>query len=201
MRKIQNLYQVLMQKPLMTEPESSPGIKNKTKKTISSCVALSTKSLTPYRSTEVNILYMEKITIGKLAVMAGVGVETVRFYQRKDLLREPDAPGSIRTYNEEDAQRIIFIKKAQELGFSLAEVKELLELNTRPRITCGSVKKKTIDKLAEIEKKIEDLQLIKASLVRLSCACDSKHDNYRQYKVQECFEIGLKCEGQEIKNG
>ncbi len=137
---------------------------------------------------------MEKITIGKLAEMAGVGVETVRFYQRKELLREPEASGSVRTYNEEDAQRIIFIKKAQELGFSLAEVKELLELNTKPRVTCGTVKKKTIDKIAEIDQKIADLQKMRVSLVKLSCACDSKHDNYKQYKVQECFAIGLNCD-------
>ena len=137
---------------------------------------------------------MEKITIGKLAQMAGVGVETVRFYQRKELLREPEAPGSVRTYNEEDAQRIIFIKKAQELGFSLAEVKELLELNTKPRVTCGTVKKKTLDKITEIDQKIADLRKMRDSLERLSCACDSKQDNYKQYKVQECFAIGLNCD-------
>lgn len=137
---------------------------------------------------------MEKITIGKLAQMAGVGVETVRFYQRKELLREPEAPGSVRTYNEEDAQRIIFIKKAQELGFSLAEVKELLELNTKPRITCGTVKKKTIDKIAEIDQKIADLQKMRSSLVKLSKACDSSQDNFKQYKVQECFDFGLNCD-------
>ena len=136
---------------------------------------------------------MEKITIGKLAQMAGVGVETVRFYQRKELLREPETPGSVRTYNEEDAQRIIFIKKAQELGFSLAEVKELLELNTKPRVTCGTVKKKTLDKIAEIDLKIADLQKMRVSLEKISCACDSKQDNYKQYKVQECFNIGLNC--------
>lgn len=137
---------------------------------------------------------MEKITIGKLAQMAGVGVETVRFYQRKELLREPEAPGSVRTYNEEDAQRIIFIKKAQELGFSLAEVKELLELNTKPRVTCGTVKKKTLDKITEIDLKIADLQKMRDSLEKLSCACDSKQDDYKQYKVQECFAIGLNCD-------
>lgn len=137
---------------------------------------------------------MEKITIGKLAEMAGVGVETIRFYQRKELLREPTAIGAFRTYSEEDAQRIIFIKKAQELGFSLLEVKELLELNTRPRVTCGTVKKKAIDKIAEIDQKIIDLQKIRVSLTKLSCACDSKQDNYKQYKVQECFEMGLKDE-------
>ncbi len=127
--------------------------------------------------------------------MAGVGVETVRFYQRKELLREPESSGSFRSYTEEDAQKIIFIKKAQELGFSLAEVKELLELNTKPRLTCGTVKKKTLEKINEIDQKIEDLLKMKASLVKLSCACNSQQDSYKQYKVQECFELGLGLEG------
>lgn len=136
---------------------------------------------------------MEKITIGKLAEMSGVGVETVRFYQRKNLLREPKTTGGFRTYNEEDAQRIIFIKRAQELGFTLAEVKELLELNTKPRITCGTVKIKTKEKLKEIEAKIADLNRMKMLLEKLSNACDASQDEIRQFKVQECFSFGLDC--------
>jgi MerR family mercuric resistance operon transcriptional regulator len=136
---------------------------------------------------------MEKITIGKLAEMAGVGVETVRFYQRKELLREPKSTGAIRTYSNEDAEKIIFIKKAQELGFSLAEIKELLELNTKPRITCASVKQKTLKKVKEIEEKINDLQKMKNSLEKLSCACDASQDQIKQFKVQECFSVGLNC--------
>jgi DNA-binding transcriptional MerR regulator len=136
---------------------------------------------------------MEKITIGKLAEMSGVGVETVRFYQRKELLREPPASGGFRTYNEDDAQRILFIKRAQDLGFTLSEVKELLELNTKPRVTCGTVKIKTQAKITEIEEKIADLQRMKASLEKLACACDASQDRIKQYKVQECFDAGLNC--------
>ena len=136
---------------------------------------------------------MEKITIGKLAEMAGVGVETIRFYQRKELLREPKLTSGFRTYSEEDAQRIVFIKKAQDLGFTLNEVKELLELNTKPRQTCGTVKTKTQAKIAEIEEKVADLQRMKASLERLANACDASQDTIKQYKVQECFAAGLDC--------
>lgn len=136
---------------------------------------------------------MEKITIGKLAEMAGVGVETVRFYQRKELLREPKSNGTVRTYSEDDAQRIIFIKRAQDLGFTLSEVKELLELNTKPRMTCGTVKIKALAKIQEIETKIADLDRMKASLTKLACACDAGQDKIKQYKVQECFEAGLDC--------
>lgn len=136
---------------------------------------------------------MEKITIGKLAEMAGVGVETVRFYQRKSLIREPKATGAFRTYSEEDAQRIMFIKRAQELGFTLNEVKELLELNTKPRMTCGTVKVKTEAKIQEINSKIADLNRMKDSLEKLACACDGSQDQVKQYKVQECFAAGLGC--------
>jgi len=138
---------------------------------------------------------MEAMTIGKLAESAGVGIETIRFYQRKKLLREPKAVGAFRIYSDEDAQRIIFIKKAQELGFTLSEVKELLELNTKPRVTCGAVKTKTLEKIEEIKTKIADLERMKSSLEKLSCACDASQDSIKQYKVQECFDIGLdfKC--------
>lgn len=136
---------------------------------------------------------MEAMTIGKLAELAGVGVETVRFYQRKKLLREPKATGAFRTYNEDDAQRITFIKKAQELGFTLSEVKELLELNTKPRATCGTVKSKTVTKIEEIKTKISDLERMKSSLEKLACACDASQDSIKQYKVQECFDFGLGC--------
>jgi MerR family mercuric resistance operon transcriptional regulator len=136
---------------------------------------------------------MEKITIGKLAEKSGVGVETVRFYQRKELLREPKASSGFRTYSEEDAQRIVFIKRAQDLGFTLSEVKELLELNTKPRVTCGTVKSKTTAKIKEIEEKIADLNRMKTSLEKLASACDASQDNIKQYKVQECFDVGLYC--------
>lgn len=137
---------------------------------------------------------MEKITIGKLAEMSGVGVETVRFYQRKELLREPKISTGIRTYTEEDSQRILFIKRAQNLGFTLNEVKELLELNTKPRSTCGTVIIKTQEKLKEVEKKIKDLERMKTSLQKLANACHANQDNIKQYKVQECFSIGLEVD-------
>lgn len=136
-------------------------------------------------------LGMEKLTISKIAEMAGVGVETVRFYQRKELLREPKAVGAFRIYLPEDAQKIIFIKRAQDLGFTLNEVKELLELNTKSRVTCSTVKLKTERKIKEIEDKVADLHRMKKSLTQLACACDGDQDQIKQYKVQECFEIGL----------
>jgi MerR family mercuric resistance operon transcriptional regulator len=136
---------------------------------------------------------MEKITISKLGLMASVGVETIRFYQRKELLREPKKTETYRIYNEEDVQRIIFIKKAQDLGFTLKEVKELLELNIKPRNTCSTVKKKADQKISEIENKITALKNMRDSLAQLSCACDFGIDSVKQYKVQECFDSVAGC--------
>jgi len=80
----------------------------------------------------------EKMTIGVLAKLAQVGVETVRFYERKGLIQQPIKTLSFREYTETDARKIRFIKHAQELGFTLDETKELLEMkvctkSTRPR--------------------------------------------------------------------
>lgn len=136
---------------------------------------------------------MEKLTIGKLAKNSGVGVETVRFYQKKGLIREPKANGAYRTYSEEDALKIVFIKKAQELGFTLNEVKELLEINKRPRTTCSVVKNKAEQKVAEIEQKISDLKKMRDSLKSLINCCDESLDLTRDFKVQDCFDYKEKC--------
>jgi MerR family transcriptional regulator, mercuric resistance operon regulatory protein len=136
---------------------------------------------------------MEKITIGLLAKKSGVGIETVRFYQRKNLIREPNKSGSIRLYSQEDIERIIFIKRAQELGFSLAEIKDLLEINTKNRQTCTMVKKKTMEKISQVEAKINDLLKMKEGLTALACACDEGQDLVKQFKVQECFAKGNSC--------
>ena len=69
------------------------------------------------------------LTIGKLAEAGGVGVETVRFYQRKGLLRTPDRSGGVRRYGEEDRRRLRFIRQAQTAGFTLGEIAELLDLD------------------------------------------------------------------------
>ncbi len=100
---------------------------------------------------------------------------------------------STTTIKEDDAQRIIFIKRAQDLGFTLSEVKELLELNTKPRMTCGTVKAKTEAKIHEIETKVADLNRMKTSVEKLACVCDASQDSIRQFKVQECFDVGLNC--------
>lgn len=137
---------------------------------------------------------MTRFTIGKLARASGVGVETVRFYERKGLITRPLAQAGYRTYAGEDARRIRFIKRAQELGFTLKQIKGLLELNAAPRSTCADVKRHTDAKLEEVEQKIRDLRKMKRSLKTLSNACGESKKAVANCRVLNCFEPGWRCD-------
>lgn len=137
---------------------------------------------------------LKSLTIGRVAEAAGVGVETIRFYERKGLIRRPERNGaSFRHYHPEDPTRIRFIKRAQDLGFTLREIKELLELHSRPRTTCGDIREKADSKIEEIEAKIRDLRKMKGSLARLSGACGDGKKALAQCRVLDCFESGFSC--------
>ena len=112
---------------------------------------------------------MTDLTIGQLAKGAAVGVETVRFYQRKGLLNEPPRAGGIRRYDEQDVQRLRFIKRAQAAGFTLAEIGELLALDAgEDRARARTLAEQRI---AALEEKIAELQAAKAALSRLAGEC------------------------------
>lgn len=112
------------------------------------------------------------LTIGTLAKLAGVSVETLRFYQRRGLLGEPDKPyGSIRRYGQADIARVRFVKAAQRLGFSLDEVAGLLTLDDGAH--CDDARQLAELKLADVRGRLADLRRIEkvlASLVRDCCA-------------------------------
>ncbi len=113
---------------------------------------------------------VDNLTIGGLAKEAGVSVETIRFYQRRDLLPEPDRPlGSIRRYNMTDITRIIFIKSAQRLGFSLNEVAGLLKLADGGQ--CDEAKELAEHKLTDVQSRIADLRRIELALQELISRC------------------------------
>lgn len=131
------------------------------------------------------------MTIGKLAKAAGVGVETVRFYERRGLIRKPPKRESgFRTYSDEEVTRIRFIRRAQELGFTLREVKELVELQSKKKVTGSQVKQKADRKIEEIRKKISDLQKMEKSLRTLSRMCGEGAQAVQECKVMDCFEKG-----------
>ena len=111
-------------------------------------------------------------TIGALAETAGVNVETIRFYQRKGLMPEPEKPyGSIRRYGAADLARVRFIKSAQRLGFSLEEVGELLKLEDGAR--CSEARQLAEQKLVDVRQKLTDLQRIESVLAGLVARCSA----------------------------
>ena len=115
---------------------------------------------------------METLTIGKVAKQAGVGIETVRFYERQGLLAPPPrSPSGYRQYPDTTVQHLRFIRRAKVLGFSLREIKELIELQTDPQATCGDISQRAEKKLAEINKRIDDLEKMRESLKVLLASC------------------------------
>ena len=113
------------------------------------------------------------LTIGKLAKAGGVGVETVRFYQRRDLLGTPSRDGGIRRYGDEDLRRLRFIRKAQRAGFTLEEIRELIALdNGQDRDRARELAEA---RLAKLDRDIADMQAARNSLQRLAHACARDH--------------------------
>ena len=118
---------------------------------------------------------MEDLTIGKLAKKAGVNVETVRYYEQRGLIEQPPKPRlGYRHYSPDLIHRIRFIKHAQELGFTLGEIIELLALRVEPTTACNDVKDQAKAKIADIAKKIKALQRMKRTLSGLVSACEKR---------------------------
>lgn len=114
-------------------------------------------------------------TISEIAKLAEVGVETIRFYHRKKLLEVPSVKlGSVRRYTQAYLEKISFIKKSQSVGFTLAEIKELLQLKLIPTNDCAPIKTKTQIKIKEVQQKIKDLNKILKALKTFESKCDSK---------------------------
>ena len=118
---------------------------------------------------------MKSLTIGRVAQQAGVGVETVRFYERQGLLEEPPRRQSgYREYGGEAVPQLRFIKRAKRLGFTLKEIKELLSLWRHPSTPAADVKRRVEAKIADIDMKIKALQKMKKALAKLTTTC-SEH--------------------------
>ena len=115
------------------------------------------------------------LTIGEVAQRAGIGRETIRFYEKEGLIEEPPRTESgYRQYSENAVARIRFIRRAKALGFSLKEVSGLLTLRLDPETSCADVKKRADSKIRDIQEKIRDLQKMKTALAELSAACSGK---------------------------
>ena len=117
-------------------------------------------------------LEMKPLTIGHLAREAGINLETVRYYERQGLLPKPPRSASgYRLFPAEAARRLRFIRRAQELGFSLREIQELLSLRVSPGKTSAEVRRRAKAKITDIHSKIETLESMEKTLRKLTKAC------------------------------
>jgi|SRR5207237_8852271 len=115
------------------------------------------------------------LTIGQVARAADVNVQTIRYYERRGLVTTPRrTPSGYRQYAEDAVSRLRFIKHAQELGFSLQEIQDLLGLRVRHAAACDAVERKTRQKIDVVQQKIRDLQRMKRTLQRLAAACAAR---------------------------
>jgi len=115
---------------------------------------------------------MKQLKIGQVAKQSGISVETVRYYEQRGLIPEPDRlPSGYRVYPENILQRLHFIQRCKDLGFSLQEIGELLSLQTDPSTSSALVKQQVEHKIALVKTKISELQKIEHSLEQLSDSC------------------------------
>ena len=118
---------------------------------------------------------MKSLTIGKVAQASGVGVETIRFYEREGLLSQPARRQSgYRQYEPDAILKLRFIKQAQRLGFTLREIKELLAMKLDPEAACAQIREGALTKMADIDQRINELKRMKKALAPLIRACDGK---------------------------
>ena len=131
---------------------------------------------------------MSNISIGKLAEACGVNIDTVRYYERKELLcPEERTPSGYRRYSQDSIKRLRSIRKTQSLGFTLREIKNLLELTEQEGADCADIRDCARQKISEIEPRIEDLLKIKNGLEELASYCPGRGKPLDECTILEYF--------------
>src|SRR5690348_11161439 len=149
--------------------------------------------LTPYRSTGCTVTkrmhdLAKPMTIGQVAKLAGVGVETIRFYEREGLLNKPKRKLSgYRMFGPDVVNRIRFIKNVKELGFSLKEIRELLFLRVDSRGTAAEVKRRVDSKIDQIDRRISDLKKVRSALAQVSRTAGKGSSSQGECPLLEVF--------------
>jgi MerR family transcriptional regulator, copper efflux regulator len=116
---------------------------------------------------------VEALTISRLARLGGVNLETIRYYERQGLLpKPPRTAAGYRIFPSETTRRLQFIKRAQELGFSLSEIRELLALRMKPGTKREDIRARAEAKIADIEQKILTLEAMKKTLRKMTNRCE-----------------------------
>lgn len=133
---------------------------------------------------------MAEYFVGQLAEEVGINTETVRYYEKLKLLPKPKRRESrYRVYDEIDLKRLLFIKRAKELGFTLKEIKELFGLRIDSGARCGDVKHLTEHKLKDVDNRIRDLKKIRIVLVKLITKCVNEEVSSDECPILEAIEF------------
>ena len=139
---------------------------------------------------------MKPMTIGQVARSAGIGVETVRFYERQGLIEEPARRASgYRQYDEAVVARLGFIRRAKELGFTPKEIGDLLSLRLDPAASRGDVKRRAEAKIIDIDNRIRSLKGMRKALSKLTEKC-SGHGTTSECPILEAMNGKEKSNGQ-----
>jgi Hg(II)-responsive transcriptional regulator len=118
---------------------------------------------------------MRVLTVGDVAGLAGVNAATLRYYEGRRLIPKPERTASnYRIYGEDAVRRVLFIKRAQALGFSLEEIKELLSLKASPTAQCADVRERAAGKIRQIDDKVRSLSAMREALCELVAACSGE---------------------------
>ncbi|MFB6232309.1 MAG: heavy metal-responsive transcriptional regulator [Salinibacter sp.] len=132
---------------------------------------------------------MDGMTRGEVAEKADVNPETLRYYERENLIpKPPRSDGGFRLYDESYVGRLRFIRRAKELGFTLAEIRELLDLRVDEEATCRDVRGRAEAKIEEVEAKIEDLRRIRDALTTLADACREQGGPMSECPILDALE-------------
>tara|TARA_R110001592_G_scaffold27763_5_gene102653 strand:- start:13393 stop:13791 length:399 start_codon:yes stop_codon:yes gene_type:complete len=111
-------------------------------------------------------------TIGKLSSQTGVNIETIRYYEKEGILPAPPrTEGGHRLYSEEHLRRLTFVRRSRELGFSLNEIRTMLDMVDGGNLTCSEVKDVTVKHLENVRDKISDLQKLEKTLKAIASQC------------------------------
>lgn len=133
------------------------------------------------------------ITIGLLAKATNVSVETIRFYERKAIIKQPPKTGGFRYYSEDDAKVVRLVKKLQGIGFSLNEIKDFLVFDSCCSQSRQVVRDKSQSKIQEINQKIIDLKSALTALETFSSACGSACGSSNHCHFLDCFDNDWIC--------
>jgi MerR family Zn(II)-responsive transcriptional regulator of zntA len=136
------------------------------------------------------------LTIGKVAERTHVTADSLRYYEREGLIRPATkSDAGYRLYTEEAIRRVEFIKQAQQCGFSLAEIRELLELRGTDRACCDDIYRVSVEKKRQLERKIQALNAMSQALARLIDLCSHDRKSLDECPILGALEAGLATKG------